>query len=174
MVLLCTSGIFPETRQGKSPFLSPIKELLKVTRTQDLENRLKKFPPADSVFGLPNPISRVWYMLPAWKFHHLYLDKFRLDPILWKIRLGGQESFAITRKGWISGNSRNRPHGGPTLEPFCPGENLSKIPEIARGVTIWPKLFRGDWGSIPRKFSLALIPEGPEISKNPGKNTNKT
>ena len=47
--------------------------------------------------------------------------------------------------------------GRPTSEPFWPGENLSKWPEIARAARIWPKLFSGDWGRHPRKFSLALL-----------------
>ena len=47
--------------------------------------------------------------------------------------------------------------GHPTSVPFCPGENLSKWPEIARAARICPKLFSGDWGRHPRKFSLALL-----------------
>ena len=37
----------------------------------------------------------------------------------------------------------NSPPGPPTLEPLCPGENLSKMPEIARAARIWPKFFGG-------------------------------
>ena len=33
--------------------------------------------------------------------------------------------------------------GPPTSEPLWPGENLSKMPEIARAVRIWPKFFGG-------------------------------
>ena len=46
--------------------------------------------------------------------------------------------------------------GPPTSGPFGPGENRSKIPEIARAATIWPKFFGGDWGKHPQNFSLAL------------------
>ena len=34
--------------------------------------------------------------------------------------------------------------GHPTSEPFGPGENCSKMPEIARAAAIWPKFFGGD------------------------------
>ena len=47
--------------------------------------------------------------------------------------------------------------GPPTSGPFGPGENRSKMPEIARAAAIWPKLFGGDWGRQPQKFSLALL-----------------
>ena len=47
--------------------------------------------------------------------------------------------------------------GPPTSGPFGPGENRSKMPEIARAAGIWPKFFGGDWGRHPQKFSLALI-----------------
>ena len=47
----------------------------------------------------------------------------------------------------------NSPTGPPTSEPLWPGENLSKMPEIARAVRIWPKFFGGYWGRHPRKFS---------------------
>ena len=33
--------------------------------------------------------------------------------------------------------------GPPTSEPLWPGENLSKMPEIARAARIWPKFFGG-------------------------------
>ena len=47
--------------------------------------------------------------------------------------------------------------GHPTSEPFGPGENRSKMPEIARAAGIWPKFFGGYWARHPQKFSLALI-----------------
>ena len=34
--------------------------------------------------------------------------------------------------------------GPPTSGPFGPGENRSKMPEIARAAGIWPKFFGGD------------------------------
>ena len=37
----------------------------------------------------------------------------------------------------------NSPTGPPTSEPLWPGENLSKMPEIARAARIWPKFFGG-------------------------------
>ena len=37
----------------------------------------------------------------------------------------------------------NSPPGPPTSEPLWPGENLSKMPEIARAARIWPKFFGG-------------------------------
>ena len=49
----------------------------------------------------------------------------------------------------------NSPTGPPTSEPLWPGENLSKMTEIARTARIWPKFFGGYWGRHPQKFSLA-------------------
>ena len=46
--------------------------------------------------------------------------------------------------------------GPPTSGSFWPGENCSKMPEIARAAGIWPKFFGGDWARHPQKFSLAL------------------
>ena len=34
--------------------------------------------------------------------------------------------------------------GHPTSEPFGPGENLSKLLKIARGVRIWPNFLSDD------------------------------
>ena len=47
--------------------------------------------------------------------------------------------------------------GPPTSGPFGPGENRSKMPEIARAAGIWPKFFGGYWARHPQKFSLALL-----------------
>ena len=47
--------------------------------------------------------------------------------------------------------------GPPTSGPFGPGENRSKMPEIARAAGIWPKFFGGYWARHPQKFSLALV-----------------
>ena len=50
-----------------------------------------------------------------------------------------------------------RARGPPTSEHIWPGENLSKMPKIARAARIWPEFFGGYWGRHPRKFSLALM-----------------
>ena len=53
--------------------------------------------------------------------------------------------------------------GPPTSGPFGPGENRSKMPEIARAAGIWPKFFGGYWARHPQKFSLALLDSSVEM-----------
>ena len=125
------------------------------------------------------------HIVVSWciKFSKLYLpltdghssygrprEIFRGFSALWFLKYLGQFLSALA----ISGHSErfspgkirsevggplalNSPSGRPTSEPFGPGENLSKWPEIARALRNWPKHFKNHRAENPRKISRDLV-----------------